>query len=130
MQAFQLLITGATVVDGTGAPGFPGAVGVLPPDEDGSARIAVLADPAVIDVARGTARRSIDATGKVIAPGFIDTDMVRGVTSDWYERRLESIRMGRIGTPDDVAGVAVFLASDLSRYVTGQVIAIDGGKTI
>jgi 3-oxoacyl-[acyl-carrier protein] reductase len=61
-----------------------------------------------------------------IAPGFIDTDMVRGVTSDWYERRLQSIRMGRIGTPEDVAGVAVFLASDLSRYVTGQVIGVDG----
>ena len=62
-----------------------------------------------------------------IAPGFIDTDMVRGVSPDWYERRLQSIRMGRIGTPEDVAGVAVFLGSDLSRYVTGQVIGVDGG---
>ena len=62
-----------------------------------------------------------------IAPGFIDTDMVRGVSADWYERRLQSIRMGRIGTPEDVAGVAVFLGSDLSCYVTGQVIGVDGG---
>jgi 3-oxoacyl-[acyl-carrier protein] reductase len=62
-----------------------------------------------------------------VAPGFIDTDMVRGVAPDWYERRLQSIRMGRIGTPDDVAGVVVFLASDLARYVTGQVIGVDWG---
>jgi 3-oxoacyl-[acyl-carrier protein] reductase len=62
-----------------------------------------------------------------IAPGFIDTDMVRGVSAEWYEKRLQSIRMGRIGTPEDVAGVAVFLGSDLSRYVTGQVIGVDGG---
>jgi 3-oxoacyl-[acyl-carrier protein] reductase len=62
-----------------------------------------------------------------IAPGLVDTDMMRGVTATWSERRVPVIRMGRVGTPEDVAGVAVFLASDLSRYVTGQVIGVDGG---
>src|SRR5215210_2977610 len=65
-----------------------------------------------------------------IAPGLIDTDMVRAATAEWYERQLQGIRMGRIGTPEDVAGVAVFLASHLSRYVTGQVIGVDGGMML
>jgi 3-oxoacyl-[acyl-carrier protein] reductase len=64
-----------------------------------------------------------------IAPGLIDTDMVRDVTAVWKERRVPHIRMDRVGTPEDVAGVAVFLASDLARYVTGQVIGVDGGMT-
>ncbi len=65
-----------------------------------------------------------------IAPGLIDTDMVRAATADWYERQLQGIRMGRIGTPEDVAGVAVFLASHLSQYVTGQIIGVDGGMML
>jgi 3-oxoacyl-[acyl-carrier protein] reductase len=64
-----------------------------------------------------------------IAPGLIETDMMRDVTDAWAERRLPQIRMGCVGTPEDVAGVAVFLASDMSRYVTGQVIGVDGGMT-
>jgi 3-oxoacyl-[acyl-carrier protein] reductase len=64
-----------------------------------------------------------------IAPGLIDTEMMRDVTAVWAERRVPQIRMGRVGTPEDVAGVAVFLASDLSRYVTGQVIGVDGSMT-
>ena len=62
-----------------------------------------------------------------IAPGFIDTDMTRGMPAELYQQRIGSIAMGRIGTPEEVAGVAVFLGSDLSRYVTGQVIGVDGG---
>jgi 3-oxoacyl-[acyl-carrier protein] reductase len=64
-----------------------------------------------------------------IAPGLIETDMMRDVTDGWSERRIPQIRMGRVGTPEDVAGVAVFLASGMSRYVTGQVIGVDGGMT-
>ena len=65
-----------------------------------------------------------------IAPGFIDTDMARQIPEDIFAQRVESIAMGRIGTPEDVANVALFLASDLSSYVTGQVIGVDGGMMI
>lgn len=62
-----------------------------------------------------------------IAPGFIDTDMTNSMPSEWYQKRLDGVRLGRIGTPEDIANCALFLASDLSSYVTGQVIGVDGG---
>jgi 3-oxoacyl-[acyl-carrier protein] reductase len=65
-----------------------------------------------------------------IAPGFIDTAMTQALPAAVQAQRLASIAMGRIGTPQDVADVALFLASDLSRYVTGQVIGVDGGMLI
>jgi len=65
-----------------------------------------------------------------IAPGFIDTDMARSLSPDKFAERVSSVKMGRIGTPEDVANVALFLASDLSSYVTGQIIGVDGGMLI
>lgn len=65
-----------------------------------------------------------------VAPGFIDTDMTRRLPKEKYEQRLNSIRMGRIGTPEDVARAVLFFASDLSAYVTGQVLGVDGGMQI
>jgi 3-oxoacyl-[acyl-carrier protein] reductase len=65
-----------------------------------------------------------------IAPGFIQTDMIKKISPDIQAERLKSIAMGRIGTPEDIADVALFLASDLSRYVTGQIIGVDGGMVI
>jgi 3-oxoacyl-[acyl-carrier protein] reductase len=65
-----------------------------------------------------------------IAPGFIDTDMTKGMDEKFYEKNLKSIGMRRLGEPEDVANVALFLASDLSEYVTGQVIGVDGGMII
>jgi len=65
-----------------------------------------------------------------IAPGFIDTDMTKNLPKDKYEEILKSIKMGRIGKPEDVANTALYLASDLSSYVTGQIIGVDGGMLI
>jgi 3-oxoacyl-[acyl-carrier protein] reductase len=65
-----------------------------------------------------------------IAPGFIETDMVRQLTAEKFDERLKSIAMGRIGSPQDVAQAVLFLASDSSEYVTGQILGVDGGMVV
>jgi len=65
-----------------------------------------------------------------VAPGFIETDMTRQLPPGKQAERLASIKMKRVGSPEDVANTALFLASDLSAYVTGQVIGVDGGMLI
>jgi 3-oxoacyl-[acyl-carrier protein] reductase len=75
------------------------------------------------------AKRSV--TVNAIAPGFIETDMseaVRNKAGDWISKKL--IPMRRMGKPEDIAAVAVFLASAESAYVTGQVITVDGGLSL
>ena len=63
----------------------------------------------------------------VIAPGFIETEMTAALDQNVVEEWRQNIPMKRGGTPEDVANTAVFLASDLSKYVTGQVINVCGG---
>lgn len=65
-----------------------------------------------------------------IAPGMIDTDMFRSIGETHMTERLKNIAMGRLGTPDDVANACVFLASDLSNYVTGQILGVDGNALV
>ena len=62
-----------------------------------------------------------------IAPGFIETDMTQAVKEDVRKGWIEGIPLKRAGKPEDVANAALFLASDLSSYITGQVIGVDGG---
>lgn len=65
-----------------------------------------------------------------VAPGFIDTDMTKQLSEEKYAQRLSEIKMNRIGKPEEVANTILFLASDLSSYVTGQVIGVDGGMVV
>jgi 3-oxoacyl-[acyl-carrier protein] reductase len=87
---------------------------------------------AVIGITKSLAKELADKNIRVnaIAPGFIDTDMARSLTPEKFAERTASINMGRIGRAEEVADVALFLASNMSSYVTGQVIGVDGGMQI
>lgn len=65
-----------------------------------------------------------------IAPGFIETDMTSVLSEKIKETILSHIALSKMGCVDDVANLAVFLASDLSSYITGQVITVDGGMVM
>ena len=76
-------------------------------------------------VALEVASRNI--TVNVVAPGLIDTDMTRDMTADARETWAARIPLRRLGSPDDVAAAVCFLASDEASYITGQVLAVNGG---
>jgi 3-oxoacyl-[acyl-carrier protein] reductase len=63
----------------------------------------------------------------VIAPGFIETEMTDQLAEDVVQKWRDGIPLKRGGKPEDVANACVFLASDLSNYITGQVLQVDGG---
>jgi 3-oxoacyl-[acyl-carrier protein] reductase len=79
-------------------------------------------------VAKEYASRGVLAN--CIAPGFIETDMTGALPDEARATLLEDIALGRLGRPEDVAGAALFLASDLASYITGQVLVVDGGMVI
>ncbi|MBP9866360.1 MAG: 3-oxoacyl-[acyl-carrier-protein] reductase [Candidatus Omnitrophica bacterium] len=78
--------------------------------------------------AKELAKRNIRAN--VIAPGFIKTQMTDKLSPEQQEKIKEQIPLGRMGEPQDIAEVALFLASEASRYMTGQVLVVDGGMVI
>jgi 3-oxoacyl-[acyl-carrier protein] reductase len=76
-------------------------------------------------LAREVASRGI--TVNVVAPGLIDTDMTKALSADTSRNWAAQIPLGRLGTPSDVAWTVCFLASDEAAYITGQVVAVNGG---
>ncbi|HLG72420.1 MAG TPA: 3-oxoacyl-ACP reductase FabG, partial [Chloroflexota bacterium] len=78
-------------------------------------------------LAREVASRNV--TVNAVAPGYVPSAIWDGVSEEAKSAVLEHIPMGRTGTPEDVAAAIAFLASDEAAYITGQVLAIDGGLT-
>ena len=76
-------------------------------------------------VAQEVASRNI--TVNVVAPGLVETDMTRAITDEAREEWAARIPLKRLGTPDDIAAAVCFLASDEAAYITGQVLAVNGG---
>lgn len=79
-------------------------------------------------IAKELASRGI--TTNAVAPGFIDTDMTAALPETVREQLLKEIPVGRLGAAEDVAKVVAFLSSDDAAYVTGQVLAVDGGMSM
>jgi 3-oxoacyl-[acyl-carrier protein] reductase len=79
-------------------------------------------------VAREFASRGI--TCNAIAPGFIETDMTKELNDEVRKKLLENVPLARLGKPEDVAVVALFLASPAADYITGQVLTVDGGMVM
>ena len=76
-------------------------------------------------IAKEVASRGI--TVNAIAPGFIDTEMTQRLKEDWKQELRKQIPLGYFGSPRDVAEAVAFLASEEARYITGQVLNVDGG---
>lgn len=79
-------------------------------------------------VAKEGAKRGVRVNA--VAPGFIRTEMTEGLKDDVQEKILTQIPMGEMGTPEDVANTCLFLASDMSKYITGKTIPVDGGMVM
>jgi 3-oxoacyl-[acyl-carrier protein] reductase len=79
-------------------------------------------------LAREVASRGI--TVNVITPGMIDTDMTRAITEKAQVDWAAQIPLGRLGTGDDIAAAACYLASDEAAYITGHVLAVNGGMNM
>lgn len=87
---------------------------------------------AVISLTKSAAKELASQNIRVnaIAPGIIETDLLKNLSGEMYNEKISKVGMKRVGKPNDIAGTALFLASDLSNYVTGQIIGVDGSMSV
>lgn len=79
-------------------------------------------------LARELGRYNVNANA--VAPGMIGTEMMLKLPEEWKQKAVDETVLGRIGTPEDVANVVVFLCSEEARHITGEIIKVDGGQYI
>lgn len=101
--------------------------------EGNAGQLAYSASKGAVAAITKTAAKELAAQGirvNAVAPGMIDTDMYRSIGIERMNAQLANIRMGKFGEPSEVADAILFLASDLSRYVTGEIIGVNGGAMV
>jgi 3-oxoacyl-[acyl-carrier protein] reductase len=126
MQAATRLMmrgSGGSIINVTSIVGTVGAPGYV---AYGGAKAAVIGMTRAAAKELGARQIRVNA----VAPGFIDTQLLNDVSEEVRKSTIDGIKMGRIGTVDDVTGTVLYLACDMSSYVTGQVIGVDGGMLI
>ena len=79
-------------------------------------------------LAREVAARNI--TVNAIAPGFVDTEILKGMAPDTLEAALKLVPLARLAKPEEIGFAAAFLASDQAAFITGQVLGVDGGMAM
>ena len=86
----------------------------------------------IIGITKSMAKElgSRNITVNAVAPGYISTDMTNELNDEVKDQLESSIPLGRLGTPDDVANLVCFLASDEAEYITGQTFNVDGGMVM
>lgn len=80
--------------------------------------------------AKEFARKGANIRVNCISPGFMQTDPIRAMPEEWKEKYAKMTMLGRLGEPDEIAKVCMFLATDDSSYITGQVLCVDGGMRL
>ena len=94
-----------------------------------SGQLAYSASKGAVIAATKSAAKELASYGirvNAIAPGMIATERLSAVAESKFPERIRQIGMGHMGTPDDVANACLFFASDMSQYVTGQILGVEG----
>lgn len=121
--ARPMLKTGGSIINMASVVGLSGNVGQMNYSASKAGLIGMTKT-----TAKEFAKKNIRANA--IAPGFIESDMTKKLSDTVIEAALRNIPMNKLGNAQDVANTALFLASDLSSYITGEVIRVDGGMVM